>query len=97
MGRFLLFLLVFIIGGAVGFFVGGYGGVAAGSYLGACKVVDNAVGAGAMTQEEANAAVREAAAELGVTAENKQSIVDAIQRTREGQPETPCGIAIKAL
>jgi len=97
MGRFLLFLLVFIIGGAIGFFLGGYGGVAAGSYLGACKVIDSAVGAGTMTQDEANAAVREAAAEIGVNAQNKQSIVDAIQRMREGQPETPCGIAIKAL
>jgi hypothetical protein len=95
MGRFLLFLLVFIIGGAVGFFIGGYGGVAAGSYVGACKVIDKSVAAGKLTQDDANTMVREIAAEMGVTAENKKTIVDALQRT--DQPESPCTMAIKAL
>jgi hypothetical protein len=95
MGRFLLFLLVFVIGGVIGFAVGGFGGAAAGSYLGACKVIDSAVGSQTMTQEEANTTMRALAADIGVKPEDKQRIVDALQRS--DQPETPCSTAIKAL
>lgn len=95
MGRFLLFLLVFIIGGVVGFVVGGYGGAAAGGYIGACKVIDSSVASGAMTQDEANATIRSVAAELGVKPEDKTRIIDALKRTE--QPVTPCSTAIEAM
>jgi outer membrane lipoprotein SlyB len=95
MGRFLLFLLVFVIGGVIGFAVGGFGGAAAGSYLGACKVIDSSVSSGAMTQDEANTTMRTLAADIGVKPEDKQRIVDALQKS--GQPESPCTTAIKAL
>lgn len=95
MGRFLLFLLVFIIGGVIGFAVGGFAGAAGGSYLGACKVIDSAVAAGSMTQDEANTTIRALAADIGVKPEDKQTIVDALKRA--DQPETPCTEAIRAL
>ncbi|MDZ4869650.1 MAG: hypothetical protein SGI91_20195 [Alphaproteobacteria bacterium] len=95
MGRFLLFLLVFVIGGVIGFAVGGFGGAAAGSYLGACKVIDSSVASGAMTQEEANTTIRAIATDLGVKPEDKQRIIDALKRS--DQPETPCSTAVQAL
>ena len=95
MGRFLAFLFVFVLGGIIGLAVGGFGGAAAGSYLGACKVVDNAVATGSMTQEEANASIKAIAAEIGVKAEQKQQILDALKRAN--QPPSPCSTAIEAL
>lgn len=95
MGRFLAFLFVFILGGVIGLFVGGFGGAAAGGYFGACKVVDSAVAQGAMTQDEANAAIKTIATEIGIKAEQKQQIVDALKRANE--PPTPCSTAIQAL
>lgn len=95
MGRFLAFLLVFILGGVIGFAVGGFGGAAAGSYLGACKVVDSAVASGAMTQDAANATIKQIAAEIGVRPEDKQRILDALKRSN--QPSSPCSTAIEAL
>lgn len=95
MGRFLAFLFVFVLGGIIGLAVGGFGGAAAGSYIGACKVVDNAVGAGTMTQDEANASIKAIATEIGVRPEDKQRIVDALKRSN--QPPSPCSTAIEAL
>jgi polyhydroxyalkanoate synthesis regulator phasin len=95
MGRFLAFLFVFILGGAIGLFVGGFGGAAAGGYFGACKVVDSAVAQGSMTQEEANAAVKAIASEIGIKPEQKQQIVDALKQSN--QPPSPCSTAIEAL
>ena len=95
MGRFLAFLFVFVLGGIIGLAVGGFGGAAAGSYIGACKVVDNAVAAGTMTQDEANASIRAIATEIGVKAQDKQRIVDALKRSN--QPPSPCSTAIEAL
>jgi len=95
MGRFLLFLLVFVIGGVIGFLVGGVGGALGGTYIGACKVIDSAVASGSMTQDAANTTIRAIAAEIGVKPEDKQRIVDALKRSNE--PETPCSTAIKAL
>lgn len=95
MGRFLAFLFVFVLGGVIGLAVGGFGGAAAGSYIGACKVVDNAVAAGSMTQEEANASIKAIATEIGVRPEDKQRIMDALKRAN--QPPSPCSTAIEAL
>lgn len=95
MGRFLAFLFVFVLGGIIGLAVGGFGGAAAGSYIGACKVVDNAVAAGTLTQDEANASIKAIAAEIGVRSEDKQRIVDALKRSN--QPPSPCSTAIEAL
>lgn len=95
MGRFLAFLFVFVLGGIIGLAVGGFGGAAAGSYIGACKVVDNAVAAGTMTQDEANASIKAIATEIGVRPEDKQRIVDALKRSN--QPPSPCSTAIEAL
>jgi polyhydroxyalkanoate synthesis regulator phasin len=95
MGRFLAFLAVFIVGGIIGFAVGGFGGAAAGGYLGACKVVDSAVASGAMTQDEANATIKQIATEIGVKPEDKKRIVDALKRAN--QPATACSTAIEAL
>lgn len=95
MGRFLAFLLTFVVGGIIGLAVGGFGGTAAGSYLGACKVIDSAVGSGAMTQDAANTTIKSIAAEIGVRPEDKKSILDAMKRAN--QPATPCSAAIEAL
>jgi outer membrane lipoprotein SlyB len=95
MGRFFAFLLVFVLGGIIGFAVGGFGGAAAGGYLGACKVIDSAVASGAMTQDEANAAIKQIATDIGVKPEDKQRIVDALKRAN--QPPSACSTAIEAL
>jgi polyhydroxyalkanoate synthesis regulator phasin len=95
MGRFLAFLFVFVLGGVIGLAVGGFGGAAAGGYIGACKVIDNAVAAGSMSQEEANASIKAIAAEIGVKPEQKQQILDALKRAN--QPASPCSTAVEAL
>jgi hypothetical protein len=46
----LAFLFVFVLGGVVGLAVGGFGGAAAGAYVGACQVIDLSVTEGTMTQ-----------------------------------------------
>jgi outer membrane lipoprotein SlyB len=95
MGRFLAFLLVFVLGGIIGLAVGGFGGAAAGSYIGACKVIDTAVGENTMTQDQANAIVKSIAADIGVKPEDKQRIVDALKKAN--QPPSACSAAIEAL
>ncbi len=95
MGRFLAFLFVFVLGGAIGLAVGGFGGAAAGGYFGACKAVDTAVAQGGLTQDEANATIKAIASEVGIKAEQKQQIVDALKKAN--QPATPCSAAIEAL
>ncbi len=95
MGRFLAFLFVFILGGVIGLAVGGFGGAAAGAYVGACKVVDQAVTEGTMTQDQANALVRSIAADLDIKPEQKQQIIDRLKKA--DQPPSPCATAIQAL
>ena len=95
MGRFFAFLFTFIIGGAIGFFVGGVGGGAAGAYVGACKVIDTAVGQNTMTQDQANALIKTLAGELDVKPDQKQRIIDGLKKVH---PEpSPCQTAISAL
>ncbi|MFM9862163.1 MAG: hypothetical protein ACKVRO_01030 [Micropepsaceae bacterium] len=95
MGRFLAFLFVFVLGGLIGAVVGGGLGAVTGGYAGACKAVDTAVAQGALTQDEANATIKAIAGEIGVKAEQKQQIVDALKRAN--QPPSPCSTAIEAL
>ncbi len=95
MGRFLAFLFVFVLGGIIGLAVGGFGGAAAGAYVGACKVVDQGVNDGTLTQDEANALVRSIADELDIKPEQKQQIVDRLKKA--DQPPSPCATAIQAL
>ena len=54
----------FIVGAVIGFFAGGIGGGAAGAYVGACNVIDTAVGQHTMTQDQANALIKSVAADL---------------------------------
>ena len=95
MGRFLAFLFVFVLGGIIGLAVGGFGGAAAGAYVGACKVVDQGVNDGTLTQDQANALVRSIADELDIKPEQKQQIVDRLKKA--DQPPSPCATAIQAL
>lgn len=95
MGRFLAFLFVFVLGGLIGAVVGGGLGAVTGGYAGACKAVDTAVAQGGLTQDEANATIKAIAGEIGVKAEQKQQIVDALKRA--DQPPSPCSTAIEAL
>lgn len=95
MGRFLLFLLVFVIGGVIGFAVGGFTGGAAGAYLGACKVIDQAVTSNTMTQDQANGLLKSIALELEIKPEDKERIVNAVKKA--DAPPSPCTTAIQAL
>lgn len=95
MGRFLAFLFVFILGAVIGVVGGGYVGAVGGGYVGACKVIDQAVTEGTMTQDQANAIVKSIALDLGVKQEDKPRIVEALKRAN--QPPSPCSAAIEAL
>ena len=67
----------------------------AGSYLGACKVIDRAVAANALTQDQANVLIRSIAGEIAVRTEEKDRIAQRLQRPN--QPASPCATAIRAL
>ena len=95
MGRFFAFLFVFILGVVIGLAVGGLGGAAAGGYVGACKVIDQSVTGGTMTQDEANALVKSIANELDIKPEQKQRIIDGLKKA--DAPPSPCQTAIGTL
>lgn len=102
--RFIMLLLVFAIGGAIGFLFAGTGGGAVGVVVGTCKVVNAAVASNQMTQEGANATVKtafgELAKEIGVTEDSlKQTLPKALERMKKehGDVETPCQTALKAI
>lgn len=95
MGRFFAFLFVFLLGGVVGAALGGVFGAAAGGYVAACKVIDQGVASGALTQDEANATLKSISAEIGVRPEDKARIMDALKRAN--QPPSACATAIEAL
>jgi hypothetical protein len=102
--RFIAFLLVFIIGGAIGFWFGGAGGGAVGLIVGSCKVVNAAVASNEMTQDGANKAIKSAfselAKEIGVTDESlKKTLPQALERMKKehGDVETPCQAALKTI
>lgn len=102
--RFIMLLLVFVIGGAIGFWFGGAGGGAVGLIVGSCKVVNAAVSSNQMTQDGANASVKaafsELAKEIGITDERlKQALPQALERMKKehGDTETPCQAALKTI
>jgi len=95
MGRFLAFLLVFVIGAVIGFVAGGFTGGAAGAYLGACKVIDQAVTSNTITQDQANTLVKSIAEQLEIRAADKDRIVAALKKS--DAPPSPCATAIQGL
>jgi polyhydroxyalkanoate synthesis regulator phasin len=102
--RFLLYLLVFIIGGAIGYFFGAGTGGLAGALGGTCKVVNAAVANGAMTQEEADVTVKtafgELATELKVNADDLKKGMPAIldqMKKAHGGTETACQMALAKI
>jgi hypothetical protein len=102
--RFIMYLLVFAVGAAIGFFFAGTGGGAVGVIVGTCKVVNAAVASNEMTQNGANATVKtafsELAKELGVTDESlKTALPKALEQMKKthGDTETPCQAALKAI
>ncbi len=95
MGRFLAFLLVFVLGGTAGIVLGGVVGGAGGAYLGACTVIDTAVEGGSLTQDQANALIKSIASEIDLKPGDKQRVVDTMKRA--DQPASPCQTAIEAL
>ena len=56
--RFLGFLLVFLIGGVVGFFVGSFGGAGVGALASTCDLIYTGVSNGSLTQEASNGLLR---------------------------------------
>lgn len=102
--RFIVLLLTFVIGGAIGFWFGGTGGGAVGLIVGSCKVVNAAVASNQMTQDGANSTVKaafsELAKEIGITDESlKKTLPEALARMKKthGDTETPCQAALKAI
>jgi hypothetical protein len=95
MGRFLAFVLVFLLGGIIGLGVGGLFGGVAGAYVGACEVIDLSVSGGTMTQDQANALMRSLADDLDIQPGRKQQIIDSLKKA--DQPPSPCATAIQAL
>lgn len=95
MGRFFAFLFVFLLGGVAGALGGAVLGGVGGAYVGACKVIDTAVGSGALSQEQANSLIKSIAAEIDIQPGDKQRVVEAMRRA--DQPPSPCATAIEAL
>ncbi len=104
MFRFLAYLLVFVIGGAIGFFAGGVGGGGTGVVVGTCKIINESVKSGAMTQDAANQTLKSVFSQIA--AELKQSeadlkkgvpeILKRLEKESQGQ-ETACQVAFKSL
>jgi hypothetical protein len=102
--RFLAYLLVFVIGGAVGFLFGGFGGSAVGTLVGICKTVNAANTAQYLSQEQVNATVKsvfdEIVAETKVSPDDlKKQIPAVIQEMSKRHPgtTTACQTALSAL
>jgi polyhydroxyalkanoate synthesis regulator phasin len=95
MGRFFTYLFTFLFGGIVGIVAGGGLGTAAGTYIGACKVIDQAVTTGSLTQDAANTLVRSIANDLQISPDRKAQIIQELKK--QNQPASPCATAIQAL
>ena len=102
--RFLLYLLIFVIGGAIGYFFGASSGGLVGALGGTCKIVNAAVASGAMTQDEADATVKtafsELAGELKVSAEDlKKGLPRILEEMKKahGGTETACQMSLSKL
>lgn len=101
--RFLSYLLVFILGGGLGFFFGGFGGVGLGLVAGSCKTINAGVAQNALTQDEADGLVRtvaeEIAKETGQSVEEfKKGLPRLLEQMKKNSPtETPCQLALAKL
>jgi hypothetical protein len=91
--RFLGFLLVFIIGGAIGFFVGGLGGAGVGALASSCDLIDMGVGNGTFSQEAANGLLRAQVDKLNLGDQKGNVIEQAKKIAKPG----PCQTAFGAL
>jgi hypothetical protein len=69
--------------------------VVAQTYLGACKVIDRAVAANAMSQDQANVLIRSLAAEIDLRPGDKERIVADLNR--QSAAASPCKVALRAL
>lgn len=102
--RFLFYLLVFIIGGAIGYFFGAGTGGVAGALGGTCKVINATVANGSLTQDQADVAVKtafgELATELKVNPDDLKRGIPAIleqMKKAHGGTETPCQMALSKI
>ena len=90
--RFLGFLLVFLIGGVIGFFAGTLGGAGAGALATACEMIDTGVTSGALTQDSANQLLRTQIDKLNLGDQRKTVIDQAKKAAKPG----PCMTAYEA-
>lgn len=95
MGRFFAFLFVFLLGGVIGAAFGGVFGAATGGYVAACKVIDQAVTSGSMTQDQANVLLGSIAKDLDIKPDQKAQLVERLKEAN--QPPSPCTTAIQTL
>ena len=91
--RFLGFLLVFILGGAIGFFVGGLGGAGVGALASSCDLIDMGVTNGTFSQEAANTLLRAQVDKLNLGDQKANALEQAKKIIKPG----PCLTAINTL
>lgn len=91
--RFLGFLLVFLIGGAIGFFVGGLGGAGAGALAGSCDLIDTGVANSTFSQDAANGLLRAEVDKLSLGDQKANAISQVKKIVKPG----PCLTAVNAL
>ena len=91
--RFLGFLLVFLIGVAIGFFVGGLGGASVGALASTCDLIDMGVTNGSLTQDAANNLLRAQIDKLNLGGQRGAAIEQAKKIAKPG----PCMTAFEAL
>jgi polyhydroxyalkanoate synthesis regulator phasin len=99
--RFILYLLIFVIGGAIGYFFGAGTGGVAGALGGTCKVINASVASGAMSQDEADATVKTAFGELATELKTnpddlKKALPTILEQMKKahGGTETACQVAL---
>jgi hypothetical protein len=90
--RFLGFVLVFLIGGAIGFFLGTLGGASAGALTTACELIDTGVADGSFTQDAANKLLRTQIDKLNL-GNQRATVID--QAKKIAKPG-PCVTALDA-
>jgi hypothetical protein len=90
--RFLGFVLVFLIGGAIGFFLGTLGGASAGALTTACDFIETGVADGSLTQDAANKLLRAQIDKLNLGDQRGTVINQAKKMAKPG----PCVTALDA-
>jgi hypothetical protein len=91
--RFLGFILVFLIGGVVGFFLGGLGGAGVGALASTCDLIDMGVTNGSLTQDAANGLVKAQVDKLNLGDQKAAAIEQAKKMAKPG----PCTEAFNSL